>query len=97
MVYVCWKINILNMILLHGLSSFLLWALGIALFTSIISFIILQALIGRYKSFVFKNYSDEVKWMINFSLLLLTLAFSVTIFWITLSSIDFIHNYFKQV
>ena len=90
------NLDILNMILLHGLSTLLLWALGIALFTSIISFIILQALIGKYKSFIFKNYSDEVKSMINFFLLLLSLAFSVAIFWIIISTIDFIDHYLKK-
>jgi hypothetical protein len=81
------------MILLHGDIALVFWGLGIALFVSILSFIILQALIGKYKNFIFKNYSDEVKSILNVFLLLLSVAFSVGTFWITISIIDFIDHY----
>ena len=87
----------LYMILLHGLSALLLWALGIALVISLISFIALQALIGKYKDYIFKNYSDEIKYLINITLLLLSIAFSVFTFWLTVTIIDFIDKYFKKV
>ena len=53
------------MILLNGNISLVLWAFGIALIISLISFITLQALIGKYKDYIFKNYSDEIKYLIN--------------------------------
>ena len=87
----------LNMILLHGISASLLWALGIALIISLISFITLQALIGKYKDYIFKNYSDEIKYLINIFLLLISIAFSVFTFWLTVTIIDFIDKYFKKV
>lgn len=87
----------LNMILLHGLSALLFWALGIALVISLISFITLQALIGKYKDYIFKNYSDEIKCLINIFLLLISIAFSVFTFWLTVTIIDFIDKYFKKV
>ena len=87
----------LNMILLHGNISLVLWAFGIALIISLISFITLQALIGKYKDYIFKNYSDEIKSLINIILLLLSIAFSVFTFWLTVTIIDFIDKYFKKV
>jgi hypothetical protein len=90
------NLDILNMILLHGNIALVFWAIGIALFISILSFIILQAMISKYKNFIFENYSDEVKWMINFFLLLISLAISVAIFMISISIIDFIDHYLKK-
>jgi ABC-type spermidine/putrescine transport system permease subunit I len=83
------------MILLHGLTSLLLWALGTALVVSVLSFLIMQSLIGKYKRFIFKNYSDTTKSILNIFLLLFTLAISITIFWITASAIDIIGKHYK--
>jgi hypothetical protein len=80
------------MILLHGITAFLLWTLGVALVLSIFTYIILQALIGKYKDFIFKNYSNKTVFLINVLLLFFSIAVSFFIFWLVIIFADFIHH-----